>query len=248
MNLINEMWDSFKYTTSGLTKVVFIGILLFIIDQIDELSWIGPYATTVEYILIIVSFTLAFLAAGYIFRIIEETIKGSKKPPKFNRLKEMAVHGIKEIFVAFIYAIIPLALFFVVTGNFDIFGVRETLYLAVNFTLEQQYLDELIILDITIGLILDILLVVAILNMALHNGSIRSAFAFKTIFKKIKRIGLVKLIVVDVIIICIFLFDWFILSNTLAEGLSWIGFLISQLLISPFIIVFTARLIGLINK
>ncbi len=60
-----------KYTASGLTKVILIGVLFVILDQIDELSWIGPYATLVEYVLVILSFVLGFLAAGYIFRIIE---------------------------------------------------------------------------------------------------------------------------------------------------------------------------------
>ncbi len=247
MNLVDSLWDSFKYTSSGLTKVIIIGILVFLLDQIDELSWIGPYADIVEYILIFTSFILGFLVAGYIFRIIEETINGSKKPPKFNKLKEMMVHGIKEIAVAFVYAFVPLLLFFMVTGNFDIYGVRDVLFTGVNFTLEEGYFDILIVVELVLGFILDALLIVAILNMAHNDGSFRSGFDFKKIFQKIKKIGLVKLIIVDILIITIFCFDWFILTDTLSNGFSWFGFIISQLFISPFIIVFTARLMGLID-
>jgi hypothetical protein len=248
MNLGDDLWDSFKYTSSGLTKVVLIGILVFLLDQIDELSWVGPYVTIVEYILIFVSFLLGFLVAGYIFRIIGETINGSKEPPKFNKLKEMIVHGIKEIAVAFVYAFVPLLLLFMVTGNFDIYGVRDVLFSGVNFTLEEGYIDVLIVLELVLGFILDALLIAAILNMAHHDGSFRSGFDFKKILLKIKKIGLVKLIVVDIFIISIFFFDWFILTDTLADGFSWAGLIISQLLISPFIIVFTARFMGLIDE
>ncbi len=248
MNLMDEIVDSFKYTASGLSKVIIIGFIFVIIDQVDELSWMGPYATMVEYALIVISFALAFLAAGYIFRIIEETIKGSKKPPKFNELRVMMIHGIKEIMVAFVYAILPIALFFIVTGNFNIYGVRDILFTVVNFSLEQEYLDIFLIFEILLGLALDILLITAILNMAHHGGSIRSAFDFKKIYEKIKKIGLIKLLLVDVIIILIFFFDYFILTDTLSDGLSWLGFLISQLIISPFIIIFTARLLGLIDE
>lgn len=248
MNLVDDLIDSIRYTSSGLSKVIIIGILLFLLDQIDELSWIGPYASIVEYALIFVSFILGFLVAGYIFRIIEETIHGSQKPPKFNKLKEMMVHGVKEIAVAFVYAFIPLVLFFMVTGNFDVYGVRDVLFVGLNFTLEEGYLDTLIILELVLGLILDALLIAAILNMAHNDGSFRSGFDMKNIILKIKKIGIVKILVVDILIISIFCFDWFILTDTLSEGFSWLGFLISQLLISPFIIVFTARMMGLIDE
>ncbi len=40
---------------------------------------------------------LAIFEAGYVYRILEETIKGSKKLPKFNNLRLMFYHCLKEL-------------------------------------------------------------------------------------------------------------------------------------------------------
>jgi len=40
---------------------------------------------------------LAIFEAGYVYRILEETINGSKKLPKFNNLRLMFYHCLKEL-------------------------------------------------------------------------------------------------------------------------------------------------------
>ncbi len=61
---------------------------------------------------------LAIFEAGYVFRILEETIQGSKKLPKFNNLKLMFFHGIKELIVLILYFLIPIFVFWIFLFEF----------------------------------------------------------------------------------------------------------------------------------
>ena len=54
---------------------------------------------------------LAVFEAGYIYWILEETIKGCKKLPKFNNLRSMFYHGLKELIVLILYFLIPILIF-----------------------------------------------------------------------------------------------------------------------------------------
>ena len=46
---------------------------------------------------------LSLLESGYSFKILEESIHGSKRPPLFAKYKEMYVHGFKDVLVSIFY-------------------------------------------------------------------------------------------------------------------------------------------------
>ena len=61
--------------------------------------------------LILVGLVLGMLETGYVFRIVEESVNGSTKLPKFDRLNDMFIHGIKELVIIFAYLAVPVGLF-----------------------------------------------------------------------------------------------------------------------------------------
>jgi hypothetical protein len=86
------------------------------------------------------------------------------------------------------------------------------------------------------------------LNMANHHGTVKSAFDLKKIFKKVRVIGIKKLGFIYLLTV-VFAFT---VEITLADAKIIIPFglggLISAFLIAPFILIFIARTLGLINK
>ena len=89
MNLNEIIIDSLRYSASNLKIVVLLGLVLFLADIADEISWAGEMAEELRMVLFLVVIVLTIFEAGYVFRILEDTIKGSKKLPKFNNLKLM---------------------------------------------------------------------------------------------------------------------------------------------------------------
>lgn len=77
MNLLDIIIDSIKYPSSNWKEVILLGTVLLIADGFNEFQWTGQFADEIRITLIIGSF-LAILQAGYLFRVVEETIKGSK--------------------------------------------------------------------------------------------------------------------------------------------------------------------------
>ena len=101
---------------------------------------------------------LAIFEAGYIYRILEETIKGSKKLPKFNNLRLMFCHGLKELIVLILYFLIPILLF----GLF-----------YLNFLTSLDINDVPIVTDIFFLIVLSITIVIYIFFPAVsYTGQI----------------------------------------------------------------------------
>jgi hypothetical protein len=122
----------------------------------------------------------AFLAWGYLLRIVEHTIYGSDELPVFDDWGKMFLDGLKYIVSNIIYFIVPIALIIlslVVIGFSARSGSSQT---AVYLLL------------LLVGLILNILVamvyVMAVSNMA-HSERFGAAFEFSTLFRYIKGIG-----------------------------------------------------------
>ena len=87
MNLKEIIIDAMKYSASDLKMLLLLGLVLFIADFADSLSGAGETADILRFFLIVVVILLAIFEAGYVFRIVEETIHGSKKLPQFNEFE-----------------------------------------------------------------------------------------------------------------------------------------------------------------
>ncbi|MCE5214114.1 MAG: DUF4013 domain-containing protein [Methanobacterium sp.] len=238
MSLRDITLDSFRYTTSNWGKLIILGLVIFLTDKINELSYFQDLADEISIALIIISILLAIFEIGYIFRIVEETTHGSKALPAFNRIWETFFHGMKEILVTILYFIFPFLM--VLLGAMQINNVIG------HFSME---VDLFIIL---IGLFLASLLYLpfqaAVLNMAMHHGTIKSGFDIKNIIYKMRKMGFKNLGFIYILTVLFALVVRYSLSDTIKILPYGLGDLISSLIIAPFILVFTARTLGLINQ
>lgn len=124
----------------------------------------------------------ALFAGGYLFRIIENTIKDDYGLPPFENWKKMFIDGLKVGLVIICYAlpglVTELALILLIQGNYpSIFNSWLNIGLGV-----------LTILFYALAYILSI---TAIPRMA-YNGQLKAAFEVKKVIKDIKIIGLKK--------------------------------------------------------
>ena len=87
-----------------------------------------------------------------------------------------------------------------------------------------------------------------ILHRANHNGDFRSSFDFKKIYHKIRSVGLKRLIVVYLGIFIIVSIVEVVLADTITGIIPLVGELIPDLLIAPFLLIFTTRVLGLIDQ
>jgi hypothetical protein len=239
MGLREIILDSFRYTTSNWGKLIILGLIILLTDLADELSYFQNLADEISIVLIIISILLAIFEIGYIFRIIEETTQGSQTLPAFNRIWKTFFHGLKEILVAVLYFIFPFLL--VLLGTMEINDVIG------HFSVEVDLF--IILTGLFIASLLYLPFQAAVLNMANHkNGTIRSGFDLKKIFNKMRKMGFKNLGFIYILTVLFALVVRYTLSDTFKILPYSLGDLISSLIIAPFILVFTARALGLINK
>jgi hypothetical protein len=238
MGLKEIILDSFRYTTSNWGKLIILGFVIFLTDLADELSYFQNLADEISILLIIISILLAIFEIGYIFRIIEETTQGSQTLPAFNRIWKTFFHGLKEILVAVLYFIFPFLLV--------LLGTMEINDFIGHFSVEVDLF--IILTGLFIASLLYLPFQAAVLNMANHNGTIRSGFDLKKILNKMRKMGFKNLGFIYILTVLFALVVRYTLSDTMKILPYSLGDLISSLIIAPFILVFTARALGLINK
>ena len=238
MDMKEIIKNSLKYTSSNWIKVLLLGLVIFLADISNELNFLGGIADEVRYIVISAGIILGIYQLGFIFRIIEETTHGSDKIPQFDRYVDTFIHGLKEAMITVIYFIIPFILILIGVAFIDDITGPKTQDLYVILIFSGLFLASLTYL----------LYQAAVLNMANHHGTIKSAFDIKNIFKKVKIIGLKKLGFIYLLTV-VFAFT---VETTLADAKTIIpyglGDIISAFLIAPIILIFIARTMGLINK
>jgi Protein of unknown function (DUF4013) len=239
MNLKQIIIDSLRYSASDLKMVVFLGLVILIADMANELSGVGKMADELRLVLFSVVILLAIFEAGYAFRILEETIKGSKKLPQFNKLGLMFSHGLKELIILTIYFSIPLLLFVLYFFNFLIStdlnkvpGENVTIFLGI----------------LSLTVIIFAFFPAVLLHRAHHNGDLRSGFEFRKIYNKIKSVGLKRLILVYLGIFLVVSILEVAFADSIAGTIPVFDELIPDLIIAPYLLIFTTRVLGLIDQ
>ncbi|HTX61572.1 MAG TPA: DUF4013 domain-containing protein [Methanobacterium sp.] len=238
MNLKDTLVDSLKYTSSNWLKVILLGLVIFLADKSNELSNLGGFADEIRYIIIIIGTILGIYQLGFIFRILEETTKGSNKMPKFDKFLTTFIHGLKETIVTVIYFIIP----FIVV----LLGFAMLAYITGPKTEEMDL--AIIFSGLFLGSLTYLLYQATVLNMADYHGTLRSAFDFNKIYKKFRAIGFKKLGFIYLLTVIFAAIVEVTLSDTKSILPYGLGDIISSFLIAPFILIFIARTLGLINK
>ncbi len=239
MNLKEIIIDSLRYSASDLKMLVFLGLVLLIADMADELSLAGEMVDELRVVLLFVVIILAIFEAGYVFRILQETIKGSKKLPPFNRFRLMFYHGIKELVILIIYFLIPLLLF-------SFFFLNFLFSMDINDVPGENALYFMVLLSLTV--VIYALFPAVVLHRVHNNGDFRSGFEFWKIFRKIRSVGLKRLIVVYFGIFIIVTIVELVLSDSIAGTIPVVGGLIPDLIIAPYLLIFTTRVLGLIDR
>ncbi len=232
--------NALRYTASDWYNVLILGIILFLVDHIVDLNAPSLIEGYDILILILVVF-LSFIEVGYGFRIVEETVQGSSKPPSFHNPLDLLWHGVKESVILLLYFIVPLILV--------VMGISEFEYL-LNLDLGSIIMRYALLFAIIFFLAFNIMFQAAVLNMAHHQGRITSAFNFPMVFRKIRLVGLKNMVLVSLITIVVLYIIKQVVFDTLHElpylGPS-LGDVISTVLIAPFLMIFTTRLVGLID-
>ncbi len=130
-----------------------------------------------------------------------------------------------------------------------VMGISEFEYL-LNLDLGSIIMRYALLFAIIFFLAFNIMFQAAVLNMAHHQGRITSAFNFPMVFRKIRLVGLKNMVLVSLITIVVLYIIKQVVFDTLHElpylGPS-LGDVISTVLIAPFLMIFTTRLVGLID-
>ncbi|MGB9979157.1 DUF4013 domain-containing protein [Methanobacterium sp.] len=252
MKMREILSDSAKYPLLSLKSLFSLGFMILIgsilLSRYFDFNEIFGYklGITDAIIIILIGFLLlaitTILESGYTFRIIEKSLMGIKSPPKLTNYSHMFKHGINEIIIAIIYFLIPIILFII---------ILDAVFTQINFglpSLSENIIVMLIILFAFLLFIFDVLFTVAIPHMAFKGGSFIEAFRFIEIFRKIKEIGLKKLLIGYIIVVLGLVAVGLPILQEIIESANIVGFVVAELIVAPYIIMFYARFTALIYK
>ena len=180
---------------------------------------------------------VGFLPLGYLYRILNTSFDGSNKLPDFDRWSQMFTDGIRILIVAIVYTI-PLVIIYLISFFSHPSAISIAIISVEGF---WGFLTGSII-PIMVLFIIGIIELVALANMALYGGELKAAFRFSEILKRISMIGWIKYLTFYVIICLSGLLTVFI--SFLAFNMV-IGIIIVPLLIAPYYVIFSTRLLAL---
>jgi hypothetical protein len=222
--------DAVKYPISDWKKLLTLGILLLLGFVIIP----------------------AFLALGYVFRVLKATIAGFNELPEFDEWGEMLIDGLKVFVVTIAYMIIPLIIMLagVFTGLYG-YGLGVT-----DPTLLLQAGGGLVIIGVIVAIIFGLLLTIALAHMAFHDSDLGAAFRIREILDVISDIGWVDYIIWYIAVIIVGGIIGFIASLVIGviSGLmgliapvvgSAVNYILVMLFLQPYLNLFYYRALGL---
>ena len=115
---------------------------------------------------------------------------------------------------------------------------------SIAYSIPESFLICIILAIIIIGFVF-LLLFFSLINLAKHNGKLRFAFHFKELYNLIKGIGISRIFIVYMLAMLIeyLLIRTFITGENIAH-ISF-GIIIRNLIITPFLMIFTERAVAL---
>jgi Protein of unknown function (DUF4013) len=233
------LMDSLKYPLSDIKMILLLGIVLLIAnvldDHISDFSY-NPFFLSIGIILL---FFFAMLEVGYIFKVVEHTVKGNNRLPKFAGLWSMFIHGIKETTVSLTYYLLPVVV--ILIGGFYLNSNASPAFWEHNLGMGLLIAGIILIFPMTFFLL------PAILNMAHHKGKLRSAYNFIQIKEKTRNVG-IKNLLIPYLVTWIVLGSFYLYFAPQVRSIPLIGSILSQMIITPFLIILTGRILGLVDK
>ena len=269
MNFKGLVQDAFRYAAADWYNVLILGVAIFLAENLDTLPGNSPGIGVFDVTFIVIVMFLIFIEAGYFYRIIKETVNGSVNPPRLNKLHKMFSHGIKEVIVFFIYFSIPVIILGLAAFEFQpylhaiymnpqIFAhyvITDIIYyyLIPNMT-PSQFDPEFtfyILAALLSAILIYFIFLGALLNMA-HHGTIRSGLDIRTVYKRLTKVGVKNLLVIYILLGSLTLLlgvDFFSNMDILPSIYDWnVLDLILQILVIPYLLIFTIRLLGLMDR
>ena len=233
--------DSLEYSAKDLKTLLILGVTYFL------------------------SFLLLplFLVYGYSYRVtkisVEGMINGNDPLPEFDNVIDMFVDGIKVVLVYFVYALVPLILFFLFAAvSSSIGGYGESALMAIGT-----------VVTVVALLFAYVMSMFGVAHMASNGDSFSKAFAFNEIIDIIKSVGVVRSLgaYIGLAIVCLaisaivfflilFVFGFFGIFtgalgfNMAAGGIFAAGFIIAYLvmlfIVGPYVMIMQSRACGLL--
>lgn len=248
--------DSLFFPSKNWLSLLIFGLIYFTVHELYGLALIYPL--DLFEIAIIGSLIIVWIIEmGFYYRVVSESIKGSKRPPKFNKLKNLFIHGFNANIVFGAYSIILLICYLMISSSLFFSSDVSGFIQLYKMNPEGIYTEKLELIKVifvtTFSGLVYLWYLVALVNMANHKGSIRAGLDIKAIFRRIKKIGIINLILIY------FYLDFFctIFFEALAYTFDLIPFHVSHLTLSsillslivmPYAGIFVFRLLGLFDK
>lgn len=265
MKIREILYESVKYPFYGIKQLFLLGFIILL-----TVSVFGYYTVFANYLhsllganywlimglLILVACILLLFEAGYAYRMVQWSIDGVEKPPKFDKFNIMFKHGINETILISIYFAVPLIVLYYFlnytltpTPLIILFHLVDYLFSGITAlisSIPSNISFLIVIFVILLGFILDMIFTVAIPYMASNGGHFMDAFNFKQIFINIGKIGLKRMLIAYfLVVLTIIVMGGPLLIKELAK-LNILGFIVAEGLIAPYIIMLDSRFIALL--
>jgi hypothetical protein len=195
MDMQEIIKDSVRYPFSSIKNILLLGIIIFA----------GFF----------VLFTSFFLN-GYFLRIIQSSLNGESKPPKFDNWLRMFIDGLKVYVVSVGYSL-PLFLIFLIFIGISIFYS----HIVPNYLETVSSLAVVLVIAFLYVIVIIPIFLMALVRMV-HNGEFNAAFEVHEILNKIRGLGWKNL------------FNWYLITIIPAVaviiGAIFIGSIISNII------------------
>jgi hypothetical protein len=119
---------------------------------------------------------------------------------------------------------------------------------SLDFNYTSIITDIFFLLILSLTIVIYVFFPAVLLHRAHNNGNFRSSFDFREICQKIRAVGLKRLIVVYLGLFLVVSIVKTVLSTGVTENVPFLGELISDLIIAPYLLIFTTRVLGLIDQ
>ena len=234
MSLKEIFSDAVRYPFSDVAKFVILGILA-LISGISSILTNYTVEGSIMAISGVVSFVASLIVSGYGISVIKSGIEKSDDMPSISFLDNL-IDGIKFIIINIVYFIIPIVIVIVL-------AVLSSMGYVVSEVVVAGLAGIVIVVGIVLFILFGIMGEVAVARFA-NTGEFSDAFALKSVFGDVRRIGILKIfgfIIIQFVIILV------ILAILIALGfIPYVGLVISSFIGGAYLAFFYNRSLGLL--
>ena len=269
MNLTEIFKESFSFSIQNWKKLLIIGILLFIPGIFGAIYQMYNNVVLVA-IAAILAIVFGFIVEGYTLSVIGDTIKGSDLIPDI-ALKTNFVDGLKVLVVEIVYGIVLAIIFAIIlaitgslkllpalfatqpvaTANMTAAATPAVNTAVANLPTAGPLVFVGLILIVIIAIVAMFFMVISTCRLA-KTGSIKAALSWSGITEDLKAIGVGRLVAWYILLVIIVLVISFIVGIIagLIALIPVVGIIISVIILTflfaPFLVLFSARAMGLL--